>query len=28
MWDLLTDESRQRIGTEGFIDRLRASLRR
>ena len=22
MWDLLTDESRQRIGTEGFIDRL------
>ena len=22
MWDLLTDESRQRVGTEGFIDRL------
>ena len=22
MWDLLTEESRQRIGTEGFIDRL------
>src|SRR6266542_3764741 len=22
MWDLLTEESRQRVGTEGFIDRL------
>jgi penicillin-binding protein 2 len=22
MWDLLTDESRQRVGTEGFLDRL------
>ena len=22
MWDLLTDESHQRVGTEGFIDRL------
>ena len=22
MWDLLTEESRERIGTEGFIDRL------
>ena len=22
MWDLLTDDSRQRVGTEGFIDRL------
>jgi len=22
MWDLLTDESRQRVGTEGFVDRL------
>ncbi|HUG06150.1 MAG TPA: penicillin-binding transpeptidase domain-containing protein [Candidatus Limnocylindria bacterium] len=22
MWDLLTEESRQRIGTEGFLDRL------
>jgi len=22
MWDLLTDEARQRVGTEGFIDRL------
>ena len=22
MWDLLTDESRARVGTEGFVDRL------
>jgi penicillin-binding protein 2 len=22
MWDLLTDEARQRVGTEGFVDRL------
>jgi penicillin-binding protein 2 len=22
MWDLLTEESRQRVGTEGFVDRL------